>query len=471
MPPAPGARNTSRLKALLPWIGLTALLLTQAACSVKLPAPVSLSSDDWGTYQVQPPPGVVTRLVFAFGRPGDADLDASTQALAARGALVARVDVDRFARTLATRTDDCLYLAGMVEWHTNTLGRRFALADLKPPLLIGHGAGAGLVYALLAQAPPLAFAGGVTDPPPSPLAIPLPKPLCNLGAAPDSGGRLTLPAATLGAPWWVSRRVGAADNPLVAAVGARNVQNPVRQLPAIAFSAAAVRAFDAVQAASRPQSDSVSDLPLVELPASQATDTLAIIYSGDGGWRDLDRTLGGLLAEGGTAVVGVDALRYFWHSRSPEQTAADLTRILDHYRAAWGSRRIVLIGYSFGADILPAAYNRLSADRQHSVITLALLAPGRSADPQVSIAGWLGETDAKALPILPELQRIAPHKVLCIYGHEEQDETLCVAPGSGDITRIERPGDHHFDGRYDLIADAIRTQAAGNRQAPAQAGQ
>ncbi len=433
---------------------LLVLALSQTACSVKLPDPVSLTSDDWGLYQVQPPKGPVTRLVFAFGSPDDADVDASVQALAARGALVARVDVDQFAARLATRNDDCLYLAGMVEWHTNYLGRRFELTDLKPPLLIGHGTAAGLVYVLLAQASPLAFVGGVTDIPVPRLALPLPKALCGVGGLPDSTGHITLQAAPLGAPWWVSG--GSLDNALVVGVSAQNTQNTVRRLPSGAFSKAAIHGFDDAQATARPQAGSVSDLPLVELPTKNATDTLAIIYSGDGGWRDLDRTLGGILAEQGIAVVGVDTLRYFWRSQSPQQTAADLTRILDHYRATWGSQRVALIGYSFGADILPAAYNRLPTDRQQRVATLALLAPGRSAEAEVTIAGWLGHSSAEATPILPELLRIPPYKVLCIYGAQERDETLCTAPGTEAITRLERPGDHHFDRRYGIIADAIR---------------
>lgn len=171
--------------------GLTGL----AACAPRLPPPVDLASDDWGAYQAQPPNGPPTRLVFAFGSADDAQLDAATQALARRGALVARVDVDRFAAGLAKKTDACLYLSGMVEWHTNYLGRRFGLAHLDPPLLVGHERGAGVVYTLLAQAAELAFSGGVTDPPDAALAIPLHKPLCNLDVAPDAAGHLNLPAA------------------------------------------------------------------------------------------------------------------------------------------------------------------------------------------------------------------------------------------------------------------------------------
>ena len=37
--------------------------------------------------------------------------------------------------------------------------------------------------------------------------------------------------------------------------------------------------------------DDVSDLPQFELPAARSSDTLAIVMSGDGGWRDLDNSI------------------------------------------------------------------------------------------------------------------------------------------------------------------------------------
>jgi len=452
------------------WRGLMlcAALTGLAACAPKLPPPVDLTSEDWGAYRVQPPNGAPTRLVFAFGAADDPPLDAAARALARRGALVARVDVDRFAAGLAAKTDACLYLSGMVEWHTSYLGRRFGLTHLDPPLLIGHARGAGVVYTLLAQAAELAFAGGVTDAPATALAIPLPKPLCKLDAAPNATGHVRLPAVALGAPWWVSRTD--ADSPLLAGAGALSSAHPVQSLPTRSLAQAAIRAFDETAAASRVRAGSVADLPVVELPARQPSDALAIIYSGDGGWRDLDRTLGALLNARGIPVVGVDVLRYFWHTRSPADTAADLARLIDHYRGAWGSRRVLLVGYSFGADILPFAYNRLTPGRQAQIAALALLAPERGADFEVSIAGWLGEHRLSGQPTAPELLRIPPGKVLCVYGADEAAASLCTAPGIGAITRLKRPGGHHFDQRYDLLADAIAAQfngaGAGTRVQP-----
>ena len=126
--------------------------------------------------------------------------------------------------------------------------------------------------------------------------------------------------------------------------------------------------------------DTLAGLPLVELPVAAPGRLMAVVYSGDGGWRDIDKDIAGRLQDKGVPVVGVDSLRYFWSEKTPEQIAADLGLIIDHYREAWQRPDVVLVGYSFGADVLPFAYNRLPADdagerRPHRLAGPVAIAP------------------------------------------------------------------------------------------------
>ena len=43
----------------------------------------------------------------------------------------------------------------------------------------------------------------------------------------------------------------------------------------------------------------LGDLPVIEIPGKPGAGDVAIIFSGDGGWRDLDRTLGEILSNAG----------------------------------------------------------------------------------------------------------------------------------------------------------------------------
>ena len=183
-----------------------------------------------------------------------------------------------------------------------------------------------------------------------------------------------------------------------------------------------------------------------------------MIWSGDGGWRDLDKTIGEILAQRGVPVVGVDCLRYFWQQRDPDRVAADLARILATARAAWHTPDALVIGYSFGADVLPFAVNRLPASEREHVVLLSLLGLEPRAPFEIEVSGWLGETDENAPLVLPELQRFDASRLQCVYGEEEED-TLCTAPELARAEIVKLSGGHHFDGDYEKLADAILASA------------
>ncbi len=67
-----------------------------------------------------------------------------------------------------------------------------------------------------------------------------------------------------------------------------------------------------------------------------------------------------------------------------------IERIADRYLHQWHADRLVLIGYSFGADVLPDVVSRLRADLRHRVEGLSLIAPSSVANYEVHVTGWLG---------------------------------------------------------------------------------
>jgi type IV secretory pathway VirJ component len=194
-------------------------------------------------------------------------------------------------------------------------------------------------------------------------------------------------------------------------------------------------------------------IPVVEVPAGQTTDTVTLFLSGDGGWRDLDRDVAGEMAKLGYPVVGIDTLRYYWQHKTPEQSAIDLSELMQHYRQKWGTKRFVLTGYSFGADVLPAIYNRLPAEDQQRVDAVILLAFARSGSFEIEVEGWLGKEGQEA-PTGPEMARMPAAKVVCIYGVEEADESGCTEHTAvGE--RLKLPGGHHFDENYPALAKRL----------------
>jgi type IV secretory pathway VirJ component len=202
-------------------------------------------------------------------------------------------------------------------------------------------------------------------------------------------------------------------------------------------------------------------MPVVEVPTANHNTTVTLFYSGDGGWRDLDADVATEMAKRGYPVVGVDAMRYFWQHKSPEQASQDLSQLMQLYRQKWGAKHFVLAGYSFGADVLPALYNRLPHSDQQDVSSLLLLALARSGSFEIEVQGWLGKAGQEA-PTGPELSQLPAAKVLCVYGVTDLDGSGCTqAQVQGE--RLQLPGGHHFDENYPALAARL-VQAIQARQ-------
>ena len=202
--------------------------------------------------------------------------------------------------------------------------------------------------------------------------------------------------------------------------------------------------------------DEHEPLPVIELPAKGQQphpNSVTFYYSGDGGWRDLDKISAEYMADHGYSVVGVDALKLFWQHRSVERSAKDLTNLMQEYRDKWGINRFVLAGYSFGGDILPALYNRLSKEDQQSVQALIMIAFSKEANFEIEVSGWLGQSGDE-MKTAPEVNQIPANKLFCIYGEEEKEDTGCLQlEMKGEAFRL--PGGHHFDENYQHLGQVI----------------
>jgi type IV secretory pathway VirJ component len=198
------------------------------------------------------------------------------------------------------------------------------------------------------------------------------------------------------------------------------------------------------------------NLPVVELPVPDSgNDVLAIILSGDGGWADLDREFGKVFQQRGIATLGFDCLKYFWKPRQPAAVASDLETILTYYLKAWGKKRVVLIGYSFGASWLPLLVNRLPAGLQDQISLVVLLAPGSYTNIEIKITDWFRPARHPGALDVTEAAAALRRPLLCVYGTDEKDESICPQLEGKNRRIMPMPGGHHFKKNYAPIEDAI----------------
>jgi type IV secretory pathway VirJ component len=202
------------------------------------------------------------------------------------------------------------------------------------------------------------------------------------------------------------------------------------------------------------------DLPLTEVPATgESSNLMAIHLTGDGGWGVTDRGIAESLAARGIPVVALNSLHYFWKQKTVEQTAADFNQILQYYSARWKRNEVIVIGYSFGADVLPFILNRIPGESLEKIKVITYLGLGSQADFQFHLSDWF--TSGKrstSLAVRPEVEKLRGRKMLCFYGTDDGD-ALCRQLDSGLVKAFPLQGGHRFGKGYHPIVDAILQEA------------
>ena len=410
--------------------------------------------------------------LFAAG-PGGRNPEMATVAreIAKLDYVVAGINLDDYFDRLNRSESTCIDLAGDLDRLNRFMEQRYPIATHQPAILVGIGAGAALTYAALIQAPNDRFHAGVSVDFCPELA--LAKPLCqsanNLEGARvvDNKSLSLLPVTRLPTTWFVFQNRPTCDAAL-ASQFIKSIQ--LARGSEVADTAGSKGWLPQVTAlmqwldpgiVRQVQPDAtVVGVPLTEVPtpAGPERPQVAVMLSGDGGWALLDRAVTAELAKNGLPTVGWDSLSYFWKARQPDEVAADLEQTLRYYLSRWQKERIVLIGYSFGADVLPAVISRLPQNLRDKIDLVAFLGLSTHASFAFSLRHWISDAPAAGdQPVRPEVEKLVGLKRLCIYGLEE-DDALCPKLADTGVIVNSMPGDHHFDEDYPGVARRILDQ-------------
>ena len=208
-------------------------------------------------------------------------------------------------------------------------------------------------------------------------------------------------------------------------------------------------------------STGILGLPLVEFPVPlHSGSTMAVILSGDGGWVGVDKQMAASLVERGLPVVGLDTPAYLDTKRTPDGAGADLARLLEHYLGQWHKERVILIGYSHGADLSPFMVSRLSPELRGRISLLALLSLENHASFEFHPADIIADiVHPGDLPVLPEVEKLRGMPLLCVAGEKDKG-SLCPSLDRS-LARVEiLPRGHRIpSGEGKQVAELILSRA------------
>ncbi|MBO9618400.1 MAG: virulence factor family protein [Niabella sp.] len=182
---------------------------------------------------------------------------------------------------------------------------------------------------------------------------------------------------------------------------------------------------------------------------------LVLYISGDGGLNTFTNGLCTSLNKTGYGVTALNSRSYFWSKLSPEQAAGTISAYIDAAFKGRAGQELVLIGYSFGADVSPFIINRLSASAKKHLTGIVLMDPSTSTDFEIHVSDMWGKPKKRSMDVIAEINKMGNHKTAIILGEDGKDFPLQSI--SIKNFRSERlPGGHHFAGDTDGLAATIR---------------
>ncbi len=406
--------------------------------------------------------------------------------------LVVGIDVIKYYKKLQTTAEKCLYPAGDLENLSEFVQKELQLPDYHKPILMGYSSGATLAYAVLCQAPLGTFRGGVVlgfcpD-------IEVHKPLC------EGSGDLKMVARKDGHGFDFTDQP-APPVPLEVLQGEldqncdcqktadffNGVKNvTVTRLPKVGHGFKTTKdwlpqlkkSFAHILATTSPATNTLpivssnhipvvmasmmhtvvspnAALPLFLTPATADASTPMVVFiSGDGGWTGFDQQICDQLAAKHFPAIGLNSQSYFWEKKTPEQTTADLAPVIQQYLQAWGKTKIVLVGYSFGANVAPFIQNRLPAWLRDKVQAVVLLSPDPQGDFEIHVAGMLGKSGGP-YNVAAEVRSLTHTPVLCVSGEQEDNKMQAALQGATQVRFEKIPGSHHYNNDAAKVATTI----------------
>lgn len=198
-------------------------------------------------------------------------------------------------------------------------------------------------------------------------------------------------------------------------------------------------------------------LPLHAPDAAPTTaTTVGIFMTGDGGWAPFDTRVSEDMSRAGVPTIGFDTGEYFSTMRTPAEAAEALGQAMSAVMEKYHAQRVILVGYSFGADVAPFLVNRLPEHLRRSIDRVALMSPSDTAPFQVTLLERAGLETPGARPVIPELTEMTAqgHRTVCLYGENDHD-AICRKVSLPVMRSVQMPGGHGLHDDHQSVANAI----------------
>jgi type IV secretory pathway VirJ component len=193
-------------------------------------------------------------------------------------------------------------------------------------------------------------------------------------------------------------------------------------------------------------------LPIIERKSEGDSDFYIIFLTGNGGWKNLAQFVTNYLNSKNVSVVAINTKKYLWSEKEPAQIACDLETLIDRFNDKWRQTKVVLLGYSMGAEVLPFAVNCMEEKYRNALNDIIMIGPWQKATFKVNLLDYVMEVN-KGTDIYSELLKMKRKMgyVIC----DDNDISICHKGLDGVIDHDLLGGGHHFGGDYASLSELI----------------
>lgn len=200
----------------------------------------------------------------------------------------------------------------------------------------------------------------------------------------------------------------------------------------------------------------MKDLPLEASTSEGSKSDLVLYLTGDGGWNSFSQKIKEEFEKKGYGVVSLNSRKYFWKGKSPEVFARDIENISNYFMKSWKKASLIIVGYSFGADVASFLPGLLTMELSNKIKKIALLSPSASTDFEVKLSDLMAtsDDDARKYKVGSAIEK-NKLPMACVFGKDE-NLLLKTSLAENDSLKIyQLPGGHHYNDDFSLLMDTI----------------
>lgn len=181
----------------------------------------------------------------------------------------------------------------------------------------------------------------------------------------------------------------------------------------------------------------------------------AVFWSGDMGMHiGFGSDLPERLAEAGIPVLAVSSPVVFGRQRTADEARAAVAGSLAEAINRSGARSVVLIGFSFGADVVAASAGQLPQGLRRRIAQVVLVGPGKDIHFHANPFGlfYLGRSEADSGAAAAGLKGLPTS---CIYASAEANDSLCREPALSGARLTEIADGHMMLAHREEVTRAV----------------